>query len=49
MTTSIEVTDAQTRLVRARENRTVSLFSFSLARIDFNQASGTIRKLIKGG
>ncbi len=42
---SIEVTDAQTRLERARENRIQALFNFNLARIDQSSAMGTIRQM----
>ncbi len=42
---SIEVTDAQTRLERAEENRTQALFNFNLARIDLSSATGTIRQM----
>ncbi len=44
---SIEVTDAQTRLERAQENRIRALFNFNLARIDLGSATGTIRQLIQ--
>jgi outer membrane protein len=44
--TSIEVTDAQTRLERARENRIAALFSHNLARIDLSSATGTIGQMI---
>jgi outer membrane protein TolC len=44
---SIEVTDAQTRLERARENRIQALFNYNLARIDLNSAAGTIRQMIR--
>jgi len=44
---SIEVTDAQTRLERAQENRIQALFNFNLARIDFGSATGTIREMTK--
>jgi outer membrane protein TolC len=46
MGSSIEVTDAQTRLERARENRILALFNYSLARIDLNTAMGTIQHII---
>src|SRR5262249_30103796 len=39
---SIEVTDAQTRLERARDNRIAALYSHNLARISYHQATGTI-------
>ncbi len=42
---SIEVTDAQTRLERAQENRIQALFNFTLARIDLSSATGTIRQM----
>ena len=44
---SIEVTDAQTRLERARENRIQALFNYNLARIDMNSATGTIRQMVQ--
>ncbi len=47
MGSSIEVTDAQTRLERARDNRILALFSHNLARIDLNSAMGTIRQMIQ--
>jgi outer membrane protein TolC len=43
---SIEVTDAQTRLQRARDNQILALFNHNLARIDLNSAMGTIQQLI---
>ncbi len=43
---SIEVTDAQTRLQRARDNQIAALFNHNLARIDLNSAMGTIQQLI---
>jgi len=45
---SIEVTDAQTRLERARENRIQALFSHNAARIDLHSAMGTIKQMIPG-
>ena len=45
---SIEVTDAQTRLERARDNRIGALFSYNLARIDLYSATGTIKQMIPG-
>lgn len=44
---SLEVTDAQTRLARARDNHTAALFSYNLARIDLGEAMGTIRSMIQ--
>jgi len=46
VTTSLEPTDAQTRLARARENRIDALLAYNLARISLAQAMGTIRQLI---
>ena len=47
VTTSLEVTDAQTRLERARDNRIAALFNHNLARIDLGQATGAIRRMIQ--
>ncbi len=44
---SIEVTDAQTRLERARDNHILALFNHSMARIDLGSATGTIRQMIQ--
>jgi len=44
--TSVEVTDAQTRLQRARENQITALFNHALARIDLAAATGTIQQLV---
>jgi outer membrane protein TolC len=41
---SLEVTDAQTRLERARDNQTAALFNYNLARIDLAQAMGKVRE-----
>jgi len=43
--TSLEVTDAQTRLSRARDNYLDALYAYNLARIALAQAMGTIRQL----
>ncbi len=43
----LEVTDAQTRLERARENRTSALFNYNLARIQLSVATGTVRQVIQ--
>jgi len=40
---SVEVTEAQTRVERARDNRIAALFLYNQARIDLLQAMGTIR------
>jgi outer membrane protein len=47
VTNSIEVTDAQTRLDRARENDVTALYLHNLARIDLNTAMGTIQAMIQ--
>jgi outer membrane protein len=44
---ALEVTDAQTRLERARDNQTAALFNYNMARIDLAQAMGTIRRTIQ--
>jgi outer membrane protein TolC len=46
VTNSIEVTDAQTRLDRARENRIAALYDYNLARIDLATATGTITEFV---
>jgi outer membrane protein TolC len=46
VTNSLEVTDAQTRLERARDNQTVALYSYNLARIDLAQALGKVRSML---
>jgi len=45
--TSIEVTDAQTRLERARDNRIAALFNHNVARFDLGQATGTILAMVQ--
>jgi outer membrane protein TolC len=47
VTNSLEVTDAQTRLERARDNQTAALYNYNAARIDLTEALGTIRKTIQ--
>ena len=44
---SLEVTDAQTRLSRARDNQTAALFHHAQARIEFGQATGALRRLLQ--
>ena len=39
----LEVTDAQTRLERARDNQIQALYNYNLARIDLEQAMGAVR------
>lgn len=43
---SLEVTDAQTRLERARENHIAALFAHNLARLELARAMGTVRSTI---
>src|SRR5579864_457332 len=47
VTNSIEVTDAQTRLDRARDNRINALYNYNVARIDLGTATGTIQSMIQ--
>jgi outer membrane protein len=42
----LEVTDAQTRLERARDNQTTALYSYNLARLDLAQAIGKVRSMV---
>lgn len=42
---ALEVTDAQTRLERARDNRTAALYAHGVARIDLAQAMGRVRSV----
>lgn len=44
---SLEVTDAQTRLERARDNQTAALYNYNLARIDLEQAMGHVRNSVQ--
>ncbi len=46
VTNSIEVTDAQTRLDRARDNQIAALYNYNLARIDLATATGTITEFV---
>jgi outer membrane protein TolC len=43
----LEVTDAQTRLARARDNQTAALYNYNLARIDLAQSVGAVRKMVE--
>jgi outer membrane protein TolC len=47
VSTGLEVTDAQTRLVRARTNQIAALFNYNLARIDLGQAMGDVQRMIQ--
>jgi outer membrane protein TolC len=44
---SLEVTDAQTRLARARDNRIAALFGCHIARIELAIATGTTERLLQ--
>jgi outer membrane protein len=44
---SLEVTDAQTRLERARDNQTEALYSYNLARLDLAQSMGRARSILQ--
>jgi len=44
---SLEVTDAQTRLARARDNQIAALYGYNLARIDLAQAMGNVRSILQ--
>ena len=44
--TSVEVTDAQTRLQRARDNQVNALYDHNLARLDLATATGTIGEYV---
>jgi outer membrane protein TolC len=43
----IEVTDAQTRLARARDNQTEALYRYNAARIDLARAMGKVRQAVQ--
>ena len=43
----LEVTDAQSRLARARDNQTVALYNYNVGRIDLAQAMGAVRKSVE--
>lgn len=43
---SIEITDAQARLQRARDNQIAALYAYNLARVDFHSAIGKIQDLV---
>ncbi|MFB3777523.1 MAG: TolC family protein [Bryobacteraceae bacterium] len=46
VTSSVEVTDAQTRLARARDNHIAARFLMNRACLDLWQATGTIRQMV---
>jgi outer membrane protein len=43
----VEVTDAQSRLERARDNQTDALYNYNMGRIDLAQAMGAVRKSVE--
>jgi len=43
----LEVTDAQTRLARARDNQTAALYNYNVARIDLAAAMGEVRRVVQ--
>ena len=43
---SLEVTDAQTRLIRAQDNQTAAIYAHNLARIDLATATGTVSEYV---
>ena len=45
VTNSLEVTEAETQVENARDDRVGALFNYTQARIDLAQAMGTIRTL----
>jgi outer membrane protein len=46
VSSSLEVTDAQTRLARARDNQIAALFLYNRARLDLWKATGKIRQMV---
>jgi outer membrane protein TolC len=44
---TVEVTDAQTRLERARDNQIAALYNYNLARIDLAQAMGAVKRIVQ--
>jgi outer membrane protein TolC len=44
---SLEVTDAQTRMERARDNRISALYQYNVARLDLAQSMGNVRSVIR--
>ena len=47
VTTSLEVTDAQTRLERAQDNQIAAMFNFQVAKTDLALAMGSAREKVK--
>lgn len=48
VTTSLEVTEAQTRLERARDNRIRAYYQYQLARIDLAHSTGNVESFVLG-
>jgi len=46
VTNSVEVTDAQTRLQRARDNQVIAIYNHNVARLDLATATGTITEYV---
>jgi outer membrane protein TolC len=46
VTNSLEVTDAQTRLDRARDNQINAVYNHNLARLELATATGTIQEYV---
>jgi outer membrane protein TolC len=44
---ALEVTDAQTRMERARDNQTAALYNYNVARIDLAQSLGAVRRMVE--
>ncbi len=47
VTNSVEVTDAQNRIARARDNRIAALYNYERARLEYGQAIGKIREMVE--
>lgn len=47
VTVPLELTDAQSRLARARDNYVAALFSHNLARVDLTSAMGTLAQTVR--
>ena len=47
MAIGLEVTDAQTRLERARDNQNEALYNYNVARIQLAQAMGRVRATVQ--
>jgi outer membrane protein TolC len=43
----VEITDAQSRLERARDNQTTALYNYNVGRIDLAQAMGAVRRSVE--